>query len=146
MLFDKVAKIIYGKSAVLSTNNAEETTYQCAKEGSQTSTLHTHTYMHTHTCTRTHTGTYCILDTEPSLGGPPDHQGLDPQRHSLSQVLWSIQVWLLCMMVNPAPEGKEMVTALRSQHLNVDIKEKEGGISLVAQWLRICLPMQGTQV
>ena len=27
-----------------------------------------------------------------------------------------------------------------------DIKSQSGGTSLVAQWLRICLPMQGTLV
>ena len=31
-------------------------------------------------------------------------------------------------------------------HLNDLLKEKESWASLVAQWLRICLPMQGTRV
>ena len=48
-------------------------------------------------------------------------------------------------------EDKTQITSIRNEIGDIstnpaDIKKTTRGTSLVAQWLRICLPMQGTRV
>ena len=40
----------------------------------------------------------------------------------------------------------EIISSIFSEHKHYEIRNQLQGASLVAQWLRICLPMQGTRV
>ena len=39
-----------------------------------------------------------------------------------------------------------LLNGLKEKPRNILVKKTQGGASLVAQWLRVCLPMQGTRV
>ena len=55
------------------------------------------------------------------------------------------QVWLLCSMWDLPGPGLEPVSPALSPRTNFKYKTIQGA-SLVAQWLRICLLLQGTRV
>ena len=50
----------------------------------------------------------------------------------------TLKIWLYCAIIVPSQPHPLLLS--RSD------KSKPTGASLVAQWLRICLPMQGTRV
>ena len=83
------------------------------------------THRHTHTHTHTHTNRFTIRN-------------------------WLTQLWGLA-----SPKSAELLSQFESkgwkllqnqEELMSQLKNHQVGASLVAQWLRVCLPMQGTRV
>ena len=60
-----------------------------------------------------------------------------------TRVAWNLLKPSISMMGVPHGRNRGSLNVELNMHLVKKLKE---GASLVAQWLRICLPMQGTQV
>ena len=66
------------------------------------------------------------------------------QRISILCLLWFLLIWLLCVMWHIYTHT--CVHVHKHTHIHISHLKALWGISLVLQWLRICLPMQGTWV